>query len=233
MQTRRVLDYAVSPDGLELVLYQRGDMFVIQIDGEDLMGSRAHGSEEELARLALSALGERASVRVLVGGLGLGFTLRATLDALDELSVGRVSGVRAEAAVVVAELFPSVVRWNREILGHLAGRPLDDPRVEVAVGDVADRLEPGAFDIVLLDVDNGPEALTLASNRNLYGRRGIARLRETLRPGGVVAVWSAGDDPRFTHELGRGGFEVAVHRVRARASGKGSRHVVFVGRRGA
>lgn len=223
MKPRRLLDYAVSPDGLELALYQHGDVFLIQIDGHDLMSSRAHGSEEELARRALAALGERPSTRVLVGGLGMGFTLRATLAALTG---------RRGAAVVVAEVFPAVVRWNREILGHLAGRPLDDPRVRVEVADVADLLTPASFDVVLLDVDNGPEALTLASNRHLYGRRGLARIRQALRPGGVLAVWSAGDDPRFTDELRRGGFDAAVHRARERASGKGARHALFVARRG-
>lgn len=217
-----MLDLAVSPYGLELSLYRRGDVFEIQIDGHDLMSSRAHGSEEELARRALAALGERPSPRLLVGGLGMGFTLRAALEAL-----GRRGG-----EVVVAEVFPSVVRWNRELLGHLTGRPLDDPRVRVEVGDVADRLAPDAFDVVLLDVDNGPEALTLESNRQLYGRRGLARIHEALRAGGVLAVWSAGGDDRFVDELERGGFETTVHRVRERPSGKGARHVLFVGRRG-
>ena len=159
-------------------------LILIQIDGHDLMSSRAHGSEEELARRALAALGERPSTRVLVGGLGMGFTLRATLAALTG---------RRGAAVVVAEVFPAVVRWNRELLGHLAGRPLDDPRVRVEVADVADLLTPASFDVVLLDVDNGPEALTLASNRHLYGRRardvvaaaaGDPALLERLHPDG-------------------------------------------------
>lgn len=222
MKPRRLLDYAVSPDGLELALYQRDDVFQIQIDGHDLMSSRAHGSEEELARRALAVLDQRPSTRVLVGGLGMGFTLRATLAAL---------AGRRGASVVVAEVFPAVVRWNRELFGHLAGRPLDDPRVHVEIGDVTDLLTPASFDVVLLDVDNGPEALTLASNRRLYGPRGIARIERALKPGGVLAVWSANDDPRFVHNLRRAGLEVTVQRVRARASGKGARHVVFVARR--
>lgn len=225
MQRQHILDCVVTPDGLELVLYRRGDSFSIEIGGEDLMWSRTHASEEELARLALGALGHRPAPRVLIGGLGMGFTLRATLDAL---------GHRPGATVVVAEVFPAVVEWNRRWLGHLAGHSLMDPRVQVAVGDIKDRLgsEPGAYDVILLDVDNGPDAMTLDSNRDLYTDLGVDQLRTALSPGGVLAVWSAGDAPRFTHRLGARGFVmVETHYVRARASGKGGRHVVFVARR--
>lgn len=220
----RILDSVPTPDGRELVLYQRGDAFVIRIDDEDLMSSRAHGSEEELARIGLDALGARRAPRVLVGGLGMGFTLRAVLDSL--------AGDDG-ATVTVAELFPEVVAWNRGPLAPLAARPLDDPRVRVESGDVGRLLgaSKAAFDLVLLDVDNGPEAMTLDANRHLYSPSGIDRIHAALSPGGAVAVWSAGHDPHFAHRLHRAGFDVAVHRVSARANGKGGRHVVFVGRR--
>lgn len=226
MQPRRVLDCVPTPDGHELVLYQRGDSFVIQVDNEQLMSSRAHGSEEALARLGFAALGKRTAPHVLVGGLGMGFTLRAALDTL-AAHCGEARGT-----IVVGELFPAVVAWNREWLGHLAGRPLDDPRVRVVEGDIFDLLEAGSeFDVVLLDVDNGPDAMTVNSNRRLYNDRGISRLRAALAEGGVLALWSAGDDPRFAHRLHRAGFDVSVHHVSARPGGKGGRHVVFVGRR--
>lgn len=223
MIPRRILDSVVTPDGGELVLYRRGDVYQIEIDAYDLMSSRAHGSEEELARRALQALGDRPAPRVLVGGLGMGFTLRATLDALKG---------RRGAGVTVAEVFPAVVEWNRRWLGELAGRPLDDPRVTVEVADVAALATARSpWDVILLDVDNGAEALTLEANRRLYGRAGIERLHGALAPGGVLAVWSNGEDPPFADRLRRGGFQVATHRVAARAGGKGGRHVVFVGKR--
>lgn len=223
MQPRRILDCVVTPDGRELVLYRRGDAYLIEIDAYDLMSSRAHGSEEELARRALAALDHRPAPRVLIGGLGMGFTLRAALDAL---------AGRRQARVVVAEVFPAVVEWNRRWFGDLAGRPLDDPRAKVEVADVAALFaaEP-PWDVILLDVDNGAEALTLDRNRHLYTTAGVERLHRALAPGGVLAVWSTTDDVPFADRLQRGGFKVATHRVAARSGGKGGRHVVFVGRR--
>jgi predicted membrane-bound spermidine synthase len=237
----RLLDCVVSRDNRELTLYQRGDAFYIQIDGYDLMSSRAHGSEDQLARLALAALrsadggsagaGAGRWPRVLVGGLGMGFTLRATLDAL-----AARRPARSEAEVVVAEVFPAVIEWNRGPLAHLAGRPLADPRVRIVVGDVAERLaevseEARPYDVVLLDVDNGPEAITLEANDRLYTPKGLARAYGALVPGGVLAVWSANDDPRFADRLRRAGFRVETHRVSERSGGKGGRHVIFVGTR--
>lgn len=224
MKPTHILDCIATPDGRELVLYQRGDTFSIEVDRYHLMGSRAHGSEENLARLALKAWGEGPAPRVLVGGLGMGFTLRATLDALDG---------RPEAEVVLAEMFPAVVEWNRRHFGHLAGHPLADRRVQVEEGDVAERFKPGPslFDVILLDVDNGPEAMTLEKNHELYTPAGVSRLHRALRPGGVLAVWSAHDEPRFVDRLRRGGFVAATHSVPARAGGKGGRHVIFVGRK--
>jgi len=224
MKPIQILDCVATPDGRELVLYQRGDTFSIEVDRYHLMGSRAHGSEEDLARLALTTWGEGAAPRVLIGGLGMGYTLRATLDAL---------AGRPGARVVLAEMFPAVVEWNRRHLGHLAGHPLEDRRVQVKEGDVAERFKPGEprFDVILLDVDNGPEAMTLEKNHNLYTPAGITRVRDALLPGGVLAVWSADDDPRFVDRLRRGGFAAASHYVPARAGGKGGKHVIFVGRR--
>jgi len=225
MQRRNVLDCVVTPDGHELVLYQRGDGFLMEVAGEELMSSRTHGSEEDLARLGLAALEDHPAPRVLIGGLGMGFTVRAALDVL---------GDRPRATVVVAEVFPAVIEWNRRWLGHLAGEPLRDPRVRVVSGDVRDRVRAGTgvYDGILLDVDNGPEALTLDSNQGLYTDRSLDRLHEALTPGGVLAVWSAGDEPRFVHRLERRGFwPVDTRRVAARASGRGGRHVVFVAHR--
>ncbi len=222
MKPLTTLDQVQTPDGREMVLYQRGDAFSIEVDGENLMGSRAHGSEESLARLALEALGPHPRPRVLVGGLGMGFTLRAVLDALGPNS----------AKVRVAEAFAAVVAWNRSHLAHLAGRPLADPRVEIEVEDVGARIaaSEAAFDVILLDVDNGPAAFTLDGNHKLYTERGIAACRRALNPGGVLAVWSADEDFRYADRLGRGGFAVKVRRVSARANGKGGRHVLFFGK---
>lgn len=192
-------------------------MYTIRVDGFELMSSRSHGSEDALAQLALAEIrAERP--RVLVGGLGMGFTLRAVLDVLPP-----------SARVTVVEILPAVVRWNRGPLAELAGSPLDDPRVELIEADVGRVIGANrdTFDAVLLDVDNGPAALTLARNASLYRRAGLAQARRGLRPGGVLAVWSAGPDHRFERELGRAGFEVRVETVRARDGTKGPRHTLF------
>lgn len=227
MLPRTLLDSLTTKDGRRLALYQRGDDFVIQVDLEELMSSRSHGSEESLAQLGLRALGPRPSARILVGGLGLGFTLRAVLDRI---------GPNTAATVVVAELFPAVVRWNRAWLGHLAGHPLDDPRVQVQEKDLADCLSDARstgkpYDLILLDVDNGPEALTVRTNRHLYGPRGIGFLRQALLPHGILAVWSATAAPQFVTQLEKGGFGVRPHHVAARSGSKRQRHVVMVAQR--
>jgi spermidine synthase len=182
-----------------------------------LMCSRAHESEEALAEHGLAR--SNAPTRVLVGGLGLGFTLRAVLD--------RVS---AETKVSVAELVPQLVEWNREHVGGLAGHPLKDSRSEVIVGDVLDVMKrsTAAFDVILLDVDNGPVALSNASNQRLYSRRGVGTCHEALRPGGVLAVWSASPSARFERIMSGAGFEVEVLRVPAFKTGRAS-HVLFLG----
>lgn len=224
MRRTRILDTVLTSDGGELVLTQRDQLFTIRVDDVELMSNRAYGSEEKLARLGFAVLGPRPTPRVLIGGLGMGFTLRAVLDELTP---------ETSATVVVAELFSGVVGWNRTWLGPLANHPLEDPRVEVFEGDVGRLLadSPQSFDLVLLDVDNGPNALVVDTNHHLYTLRGVRTLHAALRPGGVAAVWSAGHDVQFADRLQRGGFGVEVHQVTARPGGKGERHVIFIGQK--
>lgn len=186
------------------------------------MSSRMHGSEEALATFACQRARGLDRPRVLVGGLGMGFTLRATLDLLPPTAV-----------VVLAELVPAVVDWNRGVLGSLAGRPLADARVHVEMGDVAATLRSsaGRFDAVLLDVDNGPSAFTESGNAALYDNRGVADAKAALAPGGVLAVWSAREDRKFEQRLRHAGFTVTVEQVRARLKKGGPRHAIFVARR--
>jgi spermidine synthase len=213
----------VTPDRRELVLERRGDLYTILVDGEELMASRASGSERALAELALAALGPRPAPRLLIGGLGMGFTLRAALDAL---------AGRPRAVIVVAEFFDKVIEWNRGPLASLAGRPAFDPRARIENADVADLLAaPPPWDAVLLDVDNGPDSFALDRNAGLYSRAGLERLHGNLVPGGVVAVWSAAPDPRFAARMARSGFRTTTHRVAARTTGKGGKHVIFLGLR--
>jgi spermidine synthase len=222
MKPWELLGETETPDGTAMALTRRGHEYILLADGKALMSSRARGSEEELARLGCERAAELERPSVLVGGLGMGFTLRAALDALPP-----------DATVVVAEIIPELVRWNRGPLGTLAGHPLDDRRVHVEVGDVADVLRDslGRFDAILLDVDNGPVAFTVASNEALYKDRGIALCHAALRPGGTLAVWSAWDDRKFEHRLRHRGLEVETHRVRARLGRGGPRHTLFIGRR--
>lgn len=212
----------VSDGGGEMRLYRRGEELSIRVDGNELMSSRAHGSEEALAQRAMARIAGLPRPRVLVGGLGLGYTLAAVLR-----------GLPLAGAVVLAELVPAVVEWNRGVAGPLAGHPLRDGRVEVRVGDVVTVLRsgPGAFDAVVLDVDNGPAGLTQLSNEWLYGPEGLAAARDALRPGGVLAVWSASPEDPFTARLQRVGFQVDEQRVRARAPGKGAWHTLWIATR--
>lgn len=222
MEPQRIVDCVRTLAGGELVLYQRGGGFSIRVNGHELMSSHAHGSEEALATLACTGLGGGGAPRVLVAGLGMGYTLRAALDALP-----------AKATVVVAEVHAAVVEWCRGPLALLAGRPLEDPRVEVELADAVDvvRLACERFDAVLLDIDNGPEALTLVTNSRLYSQRGLASLARCLRPRGVLAVWSADPDRAFARRLARSGFAVKVHQVAARGGGSGPQHTVFLARK--
>lgn len=204
-----------------MALTRRGHDYLILADGKDLMSSRMKGSEQELARLGCDRARQLESPTVLVGGLGMGFTLRATLDVMPP-----------EATVVVSELMPAVVEWNRGPLGGLTEHALDDRRVEVEVGDVLAllRRSVGRFDAILLDVDNGPAAFTQASNAGLYDNAGLLTIRAALRPEGVVGVWSAWDDRRFEHRCRHHGLAVETHHVRARLRQGGPRHTIFIGR---
>lgn len=221
MQPWELLGEARTPEGTHMTLARRGNEYMILADGKDLMSSRMRGSEEELARIGCDRARTLEAPCVLVGGLGMGFTLQATLEIMPP-----------EACVVVAELMPAVVEWNRGPLADLAKRPLEDRRVEVAVGDVAVllRKSPGRFDAVLLDVDNGPVAFTQEGNSGLYDNAGLTTIRAALKPEGVLAVWSAWDDRKFEHRLRHHGFTLETHRVRARLKQGGPRHTIFVGR---
>jgi spermidine synthase len=200
-------------------LTRQGTEYVILAGGKPLMSSRMHGSEEALAAFGCAEARARDEPCVLVGGLGMGFTLRATLDLLPP-----------GASVVVAELVPAVVEWNRGPLGPLAGHPLKDPRVRIEIGDVAATLRASTrrFDAALLDVDTGPAAVTATHNLRLYDDAGLAAARRALKDAGVLAVWSAWEDRRFEQRLRHAGFAVQVERVRGRLKKGGPRHTIFI-----
>ena len=221
MNTWTKLGIAEIPNnGGQLSLSQRDQEFSIRLSGirGELMNSRVHNSEEALAELGCAHLSNTANAQVLVGGLGMGFTLAATLLA-----------VAGSAKVIVAELIPEVVEWNRGPLGECAGNPLSDPRVEVHQGDVALCLASKTphYDAILLDVDNGPEGITQSDNDWLYTPQGLEDIFKTLRPKGMLAIWSAADDPKFVTRLKKARFAVTTKTVRARV-GKGSRHTIFL-----
>lgn len=221
MNRYKLLDTALIPgDGGELRLFEVGDQYVIKLTGigGDLMSTRAHGSEDALAEIACRKIVNRPQPRVLIGGLGMGFTLASALRHLGET-----------AMVVVAELVPGVVEWNRGPLGAKAGNPIQDRRATVREMDVAIilREETQAYDAILLDVDNGPEGLTHKANDWLYSLEGLSRCRKALRPGGVLAVWSAGPDRDFTERLKKTGFKVEELRVYAHGN-RGTRHTLWM-----
>jgi spermidine synthase len=219
MQPWEIAGRARAPDGTELLLARRGVEWVVRAGGRVLMSSRLHGSEEALAALALERMVRPRTV--LIGGLGLGYTLRAALDRLPP-----------QARVVVAELMPEVAAWNRGPVAHLAGRPLDDPRVRLQIGDVAGRIGEAraAFDAILLDVDNGASPIGHPANKRLYGSRGVRACAEALHRGGVLGVWSAGPDEPYRERLERAGLEARSVVVPARHGG-GGRHVLIVARK--
>lgn len=220
MIPRKLLGSAQTPDKAGVLqLYQRGDDFFISYNGKELMNSRMHGSEDLLAEFACRPIARTPKARVLVGGLGLGYTLAASLAIL-----------REDAAVIVAELVPAVVQWNRTVLGHLAGHPLDDARVNIQAHDVCILLknEQGGFDAVMLDVDNSPDSMTQKSNNWLYSDIGLSVIYMALRPHGLLTVWSAAPDSGFSNRLQKAGFEVQVKTVSARSGGKGGRHTIWV-----
>jgi spermidine synthase len=204
-----------------LRLMQRGDEYSIMVGGTELMNSRRRGSEEALASLTCARLDDRPRARVLIGGLGMGFTLRAALGRLGP-----------EASVVVAELVPAVAAWARGPLAHLFAGSLDDRRVELRVEDVTRAIQsgPAQYDAILLDVDNGPEGLTRRSNDRLYDVWGVKRAHYALRPDGILAVWSGGPDRKFKARLQRTGFAVDERRVHAHGS-SGRRHVLWLATR--
>lgn len=223
MSRWQLVDTADIPgSGGTLRLLERDGEFAIRIAGGqgDLMNSRTHGSEDALGQLACESLRDRAGARVLVGGLGMGFTLSAALACLP-----------ADAEVVVAELVPGVVAWNCDRLGGCAGNPLRDPRVRVEAEDVGRLIRgaSGAFDAILLDVDNGPEALTHPDNGGLYSLEGLHAAYNALRANGTLAVWSVSPARAFVSRLRAVGFSVTERRVRAHR-GKGSRHVIWLAR---
>jgi len=210
----------VPASDTELSLWRCNDDFAIRISGVpgDLMNSRRHHSEDALAEFTCTRLSAIENAQILVGGLGMGFTLAAVLKTV---------GVSAE--VIVAELVPAVVEWNRGLLGRCAGRPIEDSRTRIHLGDVADLLKQPAdnFDAILLDVDNGPDPMTHSDNEWLYSRAGLKCIYQKLRPAGIVAIWSARADQAFMNRLKKTGFTVQLRTVRARP-GKGSRHKIFV-----
>ena len=215
MTPRELIDTAEVPGGEPLRLFRRGGDFMIVLERNELMNSRMSGSEELLATMTLERVATKAP-RVLIGGYGMGFTLRAAL-----------AGLGPDAHVRVSELVPKIVEWARGAMAGLAAGCLDDPRVEVAIEDVAAGIAQGGWDAILLDVDNGPDGLTRPANDGLYSMRGLAAARTALRPGGVLAVWSAAPDKAFARRLGEAGFAVEEVAVRARANGKGPRHVIW------
>ena len=198
-----------------------GDRFAMRVDGQELMNSGSHGSEKKLAVYGCAGLARTPGVRVLIGGLGMGFTARAALDVL-----------ASDAEVVVVESVAAVVRWNREVLGHLAGAPLADPRVSIVEADVVDAIAEATsrYDVILLDVDNGPSAFTTYKNRRLYSAEGLQSARNALRRGAVLGVWSTFQDASFTARLRAAGFDPAAKRVLA-GDGSRRRHVIWVARR--
>mgnify|MGYP001181191659 CR=1 FL=1 len=208
-------------DGAELCLYQRDQEFAIQADDIELMNSRVFGSEKALATLACQKLTDDAKPRVLIGGLGMGFTVRS---ALDELGIN--------ARIRVAELVPAVVRWNRGVLAHLADNPLDDERVSVQEGDVANMIKRGrgAYSAILLDVDNGPNALTSMDNDWLYSIPGLETAHTALKPHGILGIWSSEQDAAFAKRLGQAGFDVEEFQVRSRGN-KGGHNIIWIAER--
>jgi len=216
-----IIDKSTIPGSdTELTLSQCNDDFAIRISGVpgDLMNSRMHHSEDMLAEFACARLSSIENAQILVGGLGMGFTLAAVLKTVEN-----------SAKVIVVELVPAVVGWNRGLLGQCAGRPIEDSRTRVHQGDVANLLKQQSdkYDAILLDVDNGPDPMTHSDNEWLYSLTGLKRIYEKLRPEGIVAIWSARADQIFTNRLKKAGFNVQLRTVRARP-GKGSHHTIFL-----
>ena len=227
MNPWQLLGRAQTPGGgADLVLYQRDSEFSLRADNRELMNSRVHGSEEAMARMGCQDLAKHPGARVLIGGLGMGYSVRTALDILGE-----------DARVVVAELAPAVVEWNRGVLADLAGRPLEDRRAELHEADVVQliRTARGDYDAIMLDVDNGAVAMVRKGNNWLYSLPGLSATYAALRRGGILATWSAGPQPAFVRRVRRAGFEVDEFKVRARGGSNrkgGAHHVVWIATRG-
>ena len=212
-----------TAEGAKLTLHRRGHEFFLRVNGQALMGTNAPESERMLAELGCAGLRGKRGVRVLIGGLGFGFTLRAVLELLGE-----------DGLVEVAELLPEVVAWNREHLAEVNGLLVDEPRVRMVLGDVYELMLKGEaerFDAILLDVDNGPVAMVQEGNGRMYQADGLATIGRVLKPGGCVAFWSASGDPAFVRRLAKAGFAVQVEAVKAYAQAKRKVHTIFLGRR--
>jgi spermidine synthase len=218
MQPREFLGSAKVPGGAELMLYRRGRDFMIVLDRNELMSSRMSGSEEALADMSCDRLRGRKAPHLLIGGYGMGFTLRAALAALG-----------GDARITVAELVPEILDWARGPMADLAAGCLDDPRVHVVLEDVADTIGAAraSYDAILLDVDNGPDGLVRPENDRIYSAKGLASAIAALTPGGVLAIWSAGPDPAFARRLSNAGLVVDEVVVKARSNGKGPRHIIW------
>ena len=221
MLPRETLATARIPGGETLTLVRHGTDHVVMLGRDELMGTRMRFSEEQLAVLTLERLG-KADARLLIGGYGMGFTLRAALAAMGP-----------HGSVTVAEIVPEILEWARGPLAHLTGETLSDPRVTIEPCDVAALIDDAGdgtcppWDAILLDVDNGPDGIVRGGNERLYTRTGLARARDALAPGGLLAVWSAGPDPKFARRLGDAGFAVEERTVRARPNNKGPRHTIW------
>jgi spermidine synthase len=222
MTPRIHLGTALVPGGDQLNLFARGDDFMIVLDRNELMSTRMNGSEIALAEMTLERLAGNAAPHLLIGGYGMGFTLRAALAKM---------GPKARATV--AELVPEIIAWARGPMAALTASGLNDARVHLTMGDVGGVIASAmqTYDAILLDVDNGPDGLTRAGNDGLYSDTGLMAAKRALRPGGILAVWSAGPDTKFSKRMARAGFAVEEVVVRARTNGKGPRHVIWFGRK--
>ena len=214
------VDQTLTPDGKTITMHEHDGSYNIRVDGAELMSTRRHASEEKIAELACAHVRGIRHARILIGGLGFGFTLKAALAA-----------VAADATVVVAEILAAVIAWNSNPAFHLASDAMADPRVIVLQQDVGEAIRDarGDFDSIILDVDNGPVGLSMAGNDRLYNFTGLRLARAALRPAGCVAFWSAAPDPAFQRLMTHAGFKVEVHRCRAHAN-SGGWHTLFLGR---
>ncbi len=221
MTPRTLIGTAAIPGGNDLRLFRRGDDFMIVLDRNELMSSRMSGSEEALAVMTCARLPATPAPHLLIGGYGMGFTLRAALARLGP-----------DARITVVELVPEIIAWARGPMAALTAGGLDDPRVALVMNDVAATIAgaSAAYDAILLDVDNGPDGLVRTANDRLYARPGLAAAKAALRPGGTLAIWSAAPDAAFARRLTDSGYTVAEVTVRARSNGKGPKHVIWFAR---